>query len=227
MEYAQDIIEGYNKIIKKYMNHESVKRRITINIDNGKREVTKEKFWRSLLLGVITSGKRESAVKKLKNLPIFDFNAVSQQKDRKFFFSENLSAFGCQEKFAHYLDHNYKKMDTEWETILKSLEAVKEDTSLEKERNIVLDFQEFLGIGSKQSRNMLQMLGFSQYVIPIDSRIKKGLCKLGGVAMPIDKKSFSNEKIYREVEDQINDLCKKLGIVPCILEACLYLEFEE
>ncbi len=226
MEYSQNIIENYNMIIKKYMNDESVKNRINTNINNENREVTKEKFWRTLLLGVITSGRRESAVNKLKNSPIFDFNAVSQQKNKKVFFSENLSSLGCQDKFADYLDQNYKKMMTEWEIICKGLETLKEDTSLEKERQITLNFQEFLGIGPKQARNMLQMLGFSRYVIPIDSRIKKALGKLGGIDLPEDKNSFSKEKQYREVEDQIIDLCKQLDIVPCILEACLYRVFE-
>lgn len=226
MKYLQDVLEAYLNIINKYKDHEDVKRRIANNIENEDKQVSREKFWRALLLGVITSGRKESEVEKIKALPIFDLEAVSQEKDLQTFFASQLCCLGCQNRFSEYLSDNYERMNRTWDKLQQQLATLQENISVAKERQTANCLQDFKGIGPKQSRNMLQMLGLSRYVIPIDSRISRALRELGGMDMLENKMNLSNEKTYRQIEDQVIDLCKELEIEPCVLEACLYRAFE-
>lgn len=104
---------------------------------------------------------------------------------------------------------------------------------MEKERSVARYVREnFYQIGLKQSRNIIQMMGLSQYVTPLDSRIVSILKEYKGIEHIPDEKvalkaALQNESWYLGIEDQLNELCVKLGVKPCILDACAFVSKEQ
>lgn len=66
------------------------------------------------------------------------------------------------------------------------------------------------------------MMGLSKYVLPIDSRIMKNIEELSGIT--IDKKLLN--KNYILIEDRVQSICKKIGVYPCIFDACAFYSQE-
>ena len=78
-----------------------------------------------------------------------------------------------------------------WSDVKILLSAIETDTTLEKERDIVEFIKDnFKGIGRKQSRNIIQMMGLSKYVLPIDSLVAKKIEELNSITL--------NKKITRK-----------------------------
>lgn len=222
MSFSNEVISRYREQAEKYKTHKRLQDRIALNLCHESLDLSREKFWRSLLLGVITSMKKASAIEKAKALPIFDYRKVCREKDKLDFFREQLSHVGRQKRSSIQLVSNFQKMENQWEELEEMLISLKDGTTLEKERKAALLLQKFDGIGPKQSRNILQMLGLSRYVIPIDSRIIETVRTLGGIDIPDIARPLSREPAYRHIEDQLNELAKALDLEPCVLEVSLY-----
>ena len=66
------------------------------------------------------------------------------------------------------------------------------------------------GLGTKKSRNLLQMLGLSMYEIPIESRITNWLnCKLH---FTVSVTTLQDVNFYYFVSDAIQSLCGKADV---------------
>lgn len=135
---------------------------------------------------------------------------------------------GCITKGMDILQKN-------WIDIKKCLETIHFNTSLKKEREVADYIREsFMGIGFKESRNIIQMMGLSQYVIPLDSRVMKVLSTNGGIEMPKQKKPLKSQYGYCAIEDQINELCEMLNghcgnfiVKPCNFDICAFISEEK
>jgi thermostable 8-oxoguanine DNA glycosylase len=79
------------------------------------------------------------------------------------------------------------------------------------------------GIGLKQSRNLLQMLGLTRYEIPLDSRVVKWL---NGIGFPFGREALSDPRFYTCVLDLIRELCDRAGTYPCVLDAAIFVSFD-
>ena len=139
--------------------------------------------------------------------------------------SERLEEYkiGRYQRNSHALMTDLERLDKNWKETEKYLKTLQYDTTLEKERRVA----EYLAdvyhqIGPKQSRNILQMLGLSRYVVPLDSRMDETINEYGGIRLPEQKKPYSREESYRNIEAQINELCVELDIYPCIFDACVF-----
>lgn len=84
----------------------------------------------------------------------------------------------------------------------------------------------FKGFGPKQSRNLLQMLGLTQYEIPIDSRLSTWLnpC-LSPVALT--SPLLGDRAFYEFVQAGIQELCRQAGTVPCLFDASVFAAMEQ
>ena len=83
----------------------------------------------------------------------------------------------------------------------------------------------FWGFGPKQSRNLLQMLGLTRYVIPIDSRVLKWMNDIG-FPIPSSSGLLAYRDYFEFIEDGLNELCSRAGIHPCILDAAVFGSFD-
>ena len=125
---------------------------------------------------------------------------------------------------APRIEHNYLNIDGAnncWKEVDSVFENLRknQDRTTEREAARFLQRPRFQGLGPKQSRNVLQMLGLTRYEIPIDTRIVKRFESFG---LPIGLK-LSTERDYCRVLDDIQELCEACGILPCVLDAAIFL----
>jgi hypothetical protein len=113
-----------------------------------------------------------------------------------------------------------------WKKISNQLEKVRLNPTPETERTAANFFADNLtGIGPKQSRNLLQRLGLSQWEIPIDSRITKWL-NADGFPVNLSAGSLADRDYYNFVMEGFQKLCQACHLSPCVLDAAIYASFD-
>jgi hypothetical protein len=105
-------------------------------------------------------------------------------------------------------------------TRLRALEEPDPPASLERETADYLA-EHLAGIGPKQSRNLLQLLGLSRYEIPIDSRVTKWLNEFG-FPLRLSATALADTGYYHLVSDGFRALCAAASIYPCALDAAIF-----
>ena len=81
-------------------------------------------------------------------------------------------------------------------------------------------------IGPKQSRNVLQMLGLTRHETPLDSRITRWLNDFG-FPVRLSAASLADPDYYELVADGFQALCRSARILPCDLDAAIFVSFDE
>jgi hypothetical protein len=109
-----------------------------------------------------------------------------------------------------------------WRQFRRTLEQLTRPHAHQEEREVAEWLrQEFRGLGPKQSRNFLQVLGLSQYEIPIDSRITKWLNDFG-FPVALTSTALSDPAYYAFVADGFRELSRTADVAPCILDAAIF-----
>lgn len=128
---------------------------------------------------------------------------------------------------AKEIKENLIYFEGHWKEISGQLEELRINQNIKTERKIAGYFQEkFKGIGPKQSRNLLQSLGFTRYEIPIDSRITKWLNSFG-FPVKLTAQGLSDTNYYNFISDGIQHLCRKSNLYPCVLDAAIFSSFDK
>jgi hypothetical protein len=107
------------------------------------------------------------------------------------------------------------------------------------EREVAHNFDVyFKGIGPKQSRNYLQIMGLTRYEIPIDSRFVNWIIAnqfplfLDGTHIGSLERNTINTRLstpywYDSILDKLQDLSSKCNILPVVLDGCVFASFDE
>ena len=159
-----------------------------------------------------------------------ELDTLSQQKDVERYAVEQLSSHRGIRNYNHvarYIATSFQWLENDgWETILGKLgPLIGDDVSPQTEREVakyLVDEENLKGLGPKQARNLLQMMGLTRYEIPIDSRIMKWLNDVFKYPIILNPKGLSDEHYYEFVSDGIQILSKKTGIYPCELDAAIF-----
>ena len=161
--------------------------------------------------------------------PVLDLKACSKTPNLAKSASRALSAAGLRRNvvIGEQLQLAIESFSgAAWRTLQLSLENLVSHTTLAKERESANLFrQTFKGIGPKQSRNLIQWIGLSRYVVPLDSRFTKHLTQIG-FPIPVSASTLQDEAYYRFVEDGIQHISKAAAVYPCIYDACVFASFE-
>lgn len=229
MGFSKSVIRRYKKLIEENKSLPRVIERKKLNIDTPRKDlrIDEEIFWEKLVMGIVTSNVRNNAAfrKKLKDSNILKYEVVKKElKDREG-IAERLKEYkiGRYQRNSTALMTNMERLDNNWQETERRLKTLQYDTTLEKERKVAKYLADlYLQIGPKQSRNIIQMLGLSRYVVPLDSRMDETINEYGGIVLPEVQNPYSRENYYMDIEDQINDLCVELYIYPCFFDACVY-----
>jgi len=212
-----------------------VKMRITRNLADDKPPVTKELFWEVMIACLLTTQQRSgpgSAVKKFisTNPCLLRYELCREQSDLDAFVTKILSDFGGLRRsttIGREAKANWTFLQgSGWDATQEALERVRLKASQETERQASQFIDEkFSGFGPKQSRNLLQVLGLSQYEIPIDSRITKWLNEFG-FPIRLTANALGDRNYYEFVSDGFQRLAEACGIAPCVLDAAVFSSFD-
>lgn len=234
----EKVISFYNK----WSNDPFVMFRQKKNIDIPRPIITKERIWMALVGCLLTTQQRSGPGKPVNRFLntdpfILNYKECSSKDDLEGFVREKLTLFrGIRRAptIAKQISNNYKILeDGLWPQLLSRSEEINmsNDPGLEREAIDWLTKNRnhkplLMGIGPKQSRNILQGIGVSKYEIPVDSRITKWLNK-NLLKFRLSAYPLSDHVYFNLVSDGIQLLCKRANLYPCMLDAAIFTSFDK
>lgn len=225
-------VRGFFELHKK---NAFVMRRVERNLAGVKPEVTKELVWQQMISCQLTTQQRSgpgSHVSRFISTQPFPLGYLicQTQKDIERYCTMVLSDFGGLRRSSQIgkeIAANLLLLDEgAWSQTMKLLEGLRVEHGPDAEQqaaNFIND--NFSGFGPKQSRNLLQSLGLTQYEIPIDSRITKWLNDFG-FPMRLSATALSDREYYQLVSSGLQSLCEACDIRPCVLDAAIFASFD-
>lgn len=232
-------IDSWRSLVDANANKHTVRQRIKQNVDREQIDLSKSSIWRIIVGCLITTQQRSGPHSKVgrfmdpsRDPPslALDYNACAQERDIEAFLVREMSVAGLRRAptNAANLAKILATLEAgEWTHLLTHLRTLKKYTTKSKERNVAryLQSNQFPGLGPKQSRNMIQWLGLARYEVPIDSRVLKTLKNKGADFVP-KANALSDETVYVFVQDALQEIANRLGIYPCVLDACIFSSFD-
>jgi len=229
-------IKSIKNFYKEYINNPFVQNRIERNIKTLQFKISKNVFFKAMVSCLLTTQQRsgpDSAVTRFINTKPFplSYKICKSKKNLQYFVQNVISDFGGlrrSNKIADEITTNINSLEKNlWDEIFQIINKLQSIESVQKERDAA-DFinNNFKGFGPKQSRNLLQSLGITKFEIPIDSRITKWLNNFN-FPVKLSADALTDPNYYNFVSDGFQILCKKCKILPCVLDAAIFVSFDK
>jgi hypothetical protein len=211
-----------------------VSRRIRRNIRRKRARVTRPVFWKSLISCLITTQQRSgphSAVYRFMHHRPFPLSYATCKQARnlrglarKAFAADKLR---WSDKLADQVAANFIALDgLTWKEVSGRLTKLQGRPNASVERETAEFLSDLLiGIGPKQSRNLLQHLGLTRYEIPLDSRNMRWFNKFG-FPVRLSATGLADPHYYALVLDGVQSLCNMVGEYPCVLDAAIFASYD-
>lgn len=230
---SKEDVEKLNQFVSSNENN-FVKVRRQRNINQKDLTINKDSVVKTLLMCLLTSQQRsgpESKVAKfLRKEPFpLTYSRINQMDGIEDFtkdvlVSNDLNRY--RNRISTFFSTNIQKFEEDKWMIIEELNELLNTDSKFKERVLADKLsKELKGIGPKQSRNFLQLLGVTKYEIPIDSRITNWFNDFG-FPVALNSLPLGDNGYYHFVQDGIQKLCKEAKIYPCILDATIFSSFD-
>ncbi len=229
------------KFVASRIDDQFVKLRIERNVHRERSAVNVDRFWKGLLVGLLTTQQRSgpsSAVARFFSRDPFPlpYHRCLRSSNVKQLALRTLTEHGGirrTETLAEQISTNLAYLrSTGWSVVLPQLRALEtrspraDEPRRREQRAADVLASAFVGIGPKQSRNVLQLLGLTQYEIPIDSRITSWLNDFG-FPFRLSAQALSDPSYYAVVSSGIQKLCARAGVLPCVLDAAIFSSFDQ
>jgi hypothetical protein len=205
------------------------------NLSAVKSAVSRERFWRALCMGLLTtqqpSGPSSSVARLLATQPFpLAHTELLRAQDPEAHATQLLVRYrGIRRhgRIGSELAENLSLLEGgEWLPLLSALGklAAPVDAMVERDVADYLD-DRFKGLGPKQARNVLQALGLTRYEIPLDSRLAKWLRSVS-FPVPVGASALADRAYYCFVLDALHRLCQEADIFPCELDAAVFASYD-
>ena len=228
-------IRRVKSFFKDHQRCDFVRERMKKNVRGIGRGRTISKFWRGLVVALVTTQQRSgpgSAVRTfLRSTPFpLSYRRCRAAGDLWKTVRRELTDHGGirrADTIANQLCAAMKLIEAgEKKAIMACLKDLPSRRGMEAEREAANYLAEtFPGLGPKQSRNLLQYLGLTRYEIPIDSRLTKWLNEFG-FPVQLSAAALADSSYYEVVLDGVQALCKAAKIYPCVLDAAIFASFD-
>ena len=246
--FSKEEINRTRGIIADQRDNPFVRTRREKNVKKAQITVTEQQFWNAHLAALLTSQQRsgpDSYVSQfLKNeIHTLGLDRCRDANNISRFVSEILEEHGGIRYYNNIGDaceRNLKRLDSSgwaelWDELEKLIvlrEREHKDADYATERQVSTFLSDrFAGgglhrVGSKQSRNMLQILGLTRFEIPLDSRITKWLNANFDLPYRVSGDGLGNPEYYHFIMDLVQDGCAKANVVPCIFDAAVFSSYD-
>jgi hypothetical protein len=225
----------YRDFIARYYGRALVAERVARNIRHVDVEISKAIFWRTLVGCLLTTQQRSGEGSRVSTFLQSDDNLLQV---RYCLATKNLAAI-AEKTLGQYGLRRGRLVGVEmaraaawlggngWDMVRKQLKSIVSHTTKKRERLVAQFLQQHVsGLGPKQSRNLIQWMGLTKYEIPLDSRLVKVLRGLA-FPVPLSAAALADESYYCFVEDGLQQLLKRIGVYPCIFDACAFASLEK
>ena len=234
-EFTPKDLETVRQVVLEHDVHPIVIDRRERNLANSKASVSRDRFWRALMLALLTtqqpSGPNSAVSRLLATNPfLLSYERCNAAAHPATFVTEVLVSFrGIRRHrlIGEAAGKNLQLLEAgEWSVVQATLAPLSELQSIATERAIADYLNErFAGLGPKQARNLLQVLGLTRYEIPIDSRIAKWL-RRSGFPVPVSAGALSDREYYCFVLDGVQRLCEASDLFPCVVDGAVFASFD-
>ena len=213
-----------------------VRRRRLRNVSGERKAPTRDLFWEALVSALLTTQQRsgpDTPVNRFVTATPFPLplRACRKHQPCEEYVLQCIRAFGGLRRgptIAEQLNLNLQWLESEgWKALLPLLDSLHVGADATQERataRVLADHMK--GLGPKQSRNLLQMLGLTRHEIPIDSRISKWLNDFG-FPFPLSAKGLADPGYYELALDCFQALCAEIGVLPCLMDAAIFASFDK
>jgi len=246
--FSDEEVKNILDIVGKQEENPFVQKRREQNVALADINITQMEFWNAHLAALLTSQQRsgpDSHVSKfLKNeIDTLSLSQCRNVDDVSGFVADTLEEYGGIRYYNNIGDaceKNLTRLDSGgWNELWEKLEELidlraqqPKDRDFEIERDVATYLSDrFAGeglhrVGSKQARNILQILGLTRYEIPLDSRITKWVNDNFDLPYHISGAGLSTPEYYHFTMDIVQDSCSTAGILPCIFDAAVFSSYD-
>jgi len=239
IKFDESDAQSVREIVERMAEHKIVTERISRNVQRNGIVLSPDLIWKihvGCLLTTRQKTKEGSPVNRFIHLKPFPLplEMCTKQENVADFARNKIIEFGEIPRYneiAKSIEQNLQWLQNGGWAKLDFWLAPFERNNQPKdtERRCAEQIREQLnGFGPKQSRNLLQWLGLTQYEIPIDGRLINWLRGLGGddPLYLLSSSALSDINYYCCILDAIQKLCEVANVLPCIFDAAVYASFE-
>jgi hypothetical protein len=202
------------------------------NLAEEKAAITRERFWKTLLLMRLTSLQDSGPASRIAQFSRKDpfpleYPLLVASHDVMGLITATLVANGLK-RFLNVIPSqlalNFQWLESGgWEETLSQCNRLTHLVGWETEEEVA-DYidEKVAGFGPKQSRNVLQELHLTRYEIPIDSRVTKWLNDTLEFPVKLRPEALAYANYYKFVQRGIRELCQACDLLPCIFDAAVF-----
>ncbi len=238
--FSQDDVTRVRDVATTMADHAIVIERRERNVNRRGIDLSHATIWQRQIGCLLTTQQKsseDSAVQRFirSSSPLLSLRQCEEVGNVAGLAETELSAFGGIRRttvIPQQIAHNFHWLKAggwnELDALLLTLVQVPQ--SKDAERACATEVARVLkGFGPKQSRNLLQWLGLTQYEIPIDSRVIKWLRELGNTdpLHLLSSAALGEIEYYCCIMDTIQALCAEAEVLPCIFDASVFASFEK
>jgi hypothetical protein len=205
-------------------------------VEGRRATIDHDRFWKALADCLLTTQQRsgpDSAVARfIRTAPYpLTLSACLATAQPSAYATEVLTRFGGIRRastIGRELEENllWLRSNGGWSVIDRVLDRLQQPHGPKDEREAAEVLAEhLLGLGPKQSRNVLQTLGLTQHEVPLDSRLAKWLNDFG-FPLRLSAVALSDPGYYGLVSDSFQALCEAAGVSPCLMDAAIFASFD-
>jgi len=219
------------ELIARQRRNALVRMRREINCAQSKPQVRRQRFWQQMVSMRLTSlqnsspGSPVGRFARADPYPLTYEVVLGATRVKPFILHtpQNWGVIRFADTIADQLARNFAFLEQGgWRPTLKECDRLTVRVRRATEAEVAAYIQDtFLGFGPKQSRNLLQALGLTQYEIPIDSRVTDWLNDFG-FPVRLTAAALGDIHYYNFISDGIQALCRRSRVLPCILDAAIF-----
>jgi hypothetical protein len=254
-EISQGDVRKTKEFIKRNESKVYARKRVKDNISLPAPEINRRIIWECMFDCLLSTRQKSGpgspiAIFQNQNPYPLAYELCVQQEDVENFIRTQIytnPSIQYRNKIAKFAAFNLTWLEKYggWEKIDEWVKPLKEQRSMNPdpihqraERDVAHKFDEyFKGIGPKQSRNYLQLLGLTRYEIPIDSRFLNWITANefplyfdGTHIQDLDRNTINTRLStpfwYDSILDKLQELSLKCSILPVVLDGCVFASFD-
>jgi hypothetical protein len=239
--FSDEDVALVRAVVEAQSANEFVRSRIRRNVEQPPATATLDSFWDEMANCILTTQQRSgpdapiNRLAKIQPYPLC-YAYFHEAPNKPLFASEVLTQFGgirFVNRIPDQLARNFAALEAGlWARTLPVIDSLIADRTANRGRRIAAERSaanflddEFVGLGPKQARNVLQGLGLTRYEIPIDSRILRWLNK-NCWQWRLSTAALADRAVYEFVLDGVQELCARADILPCIFDAAVFASFD-
>lgn len=246
--FSDGEIERIEEIVAAQEGNPFVQKRKEHNVEPTEIDVTESEFWDAHLTALLTSQQRsgpESPVSQFvkEEIHTIGLDECRDADDVQRFVAETLETHGgiryynnigdaCEKNLRRLDAGGWSELRDELDELIQLREREPKSADYATEREVATYLSNgFAGeglhrVGSKQSRNVLQILGLTRYEIPLDSRITKWLNANLDLPYHVTADGLGNAEFYHFIMDIVQDACAAAEMLPCVFDAAVFSSYD-